>query len=259
MEDTPERPSYEPIASTLAQGEEPTARLSGVQRLWMVFTSPTEVFADIGVKPTWVLCLVVMIILGVVTQVVIMPHLDLDATIRASLGDRAAEMGDDKIEEIVAGRQKFAKFGPLAALVIGPIAWAIMAAVFLVLLKIVGSEIDFIKALSTALHAYWPPSLVASVLACVLVQRMGKIPQDELQNIVKSHPGAFLSPDAPAWLGSLASTFSVFNIWTVVLLVIGFKVVGRISTGRALVVALVPWTVWIAGKVGLTALFGAMG
>ncbi len=100
---------------------------------------------------------------------------------------------------------------------------------------------------------------MAGVLTCVLIQRMGKISQEEIPNIVKSHPGAFLSPDAPAWLGSLASTFSVFNIWTVVLLVIGFKVVGKLSTGRAVVVALVPWTIWIAGKVGLTALFGAIG
>ena len=259
MEDSPERPSYEPIASTVAQGEEPAARLSAVQRLWMVFTSPTEVFADIGIKPTWVLCLVVMIILGVVTQIVVVPHVDFEAGIRAQLGERAAEMGDDQIDELVAGQQKFAKFGPILALVIAPAAWAIMAAIFLVLLKIVGSEIDFIKTLSTALHAYWPPTLVESVLTCVLIQRMGKIPQGELPNIVKSHPGAFLSPDAPAWLGSLASTFSVFNIWTVVLLVIGFKVVGKLSTGRAVVVALVPWTVWIAGKVGLTALISAMG
>jgi hypothetical protein len=88
---------------------------------------------------------------------------------------------------------------------------------------------------------------------------VGKIPQDELVNVVKSHPGAFLSADAPAWLEAVASTFSVFNIWTVVLLVIGFKAVGKLSTGRAAVAALVPWGVWIAGKTGLAALLESLG
>ncbi len=98
MEDNTERPSYEPQTSTVETAGEPGPRLSAVQRLWMVFTSPTEVFADIGVKPTWVLCLALMIALGVVTQIVVMPHLDVEASIRAKLGDRAAEIGDEQIE-----------------------------------------------------------------------------------------------------------------------------------------------------------------
>ena len=97
---------------------------------------------------------------------------------------------------------------------------------------------DFLKTLSTALHAYWPPSLVLSILTAVLIQRAGMIPQEEMVNLVKSHPGAFLAPDTPAWLGAIASTFSVFNIWTVVLLVLGFKIVGKLSTGKAAFAAL---------------------
>jgi hypothetical protein len=97
--------------------------------------------------------------------------------------------------------------------------------------------------------------VVASVLTAVLIQRVDKIPQQEFTNIVKSHPGAFLSPDAPAWLSAAASTFSVFNIWIVALLIIGFKVVGKVSTGRAAVTALVPWVVWLVAKAGLASLF----
>ena len=246
-----DQPRYEPTLGA----PEPTAseaKLSPVQRLWMAFTSPTEVFADISVKPTWVLILVLMIALGVVLQIVLVPHIDLESTIRARLGDRTEEMSDEQIDQIVAGQQKFAKFGPIAAVVIGPIAWALMAGIFLVVLKIVGSEIDFVKTLSTALHAYWPPALVSSVLTMILIQRVGMIPQEEVVNVVKAHPGAFMSPDAPTWLQAVASTFSVFNIWTVVLLILGFKIVGRLSTGRAAAAALIPWGVWIVLKAGLS-------
>jgi hypothetical protein len=254
MDDTTNRPSYEPEPQETGGPQQPAARLTAVQRLWLAFTSPGEVFADIRIKPTWVLCLALMVLLGVGIQLVVMPHIDVEASIRAQMADRGAEVTDEQVEAIAEQQQKFAKFGPIIAIVVGPIAWAIMAAVFLVLLKIVGSEIDFVSTLSTALHAYWPPSLVATVLTGVLIQRAGQIPQTELQNVVKSHPGAFLSPDAPSWLEAVASTFSVFNIWTVVLLVIGFKVVGKLSTERAAVAALVPWAVWIAGKAGIATL-----
>jgi hypothetical protein len=220
----------------------------------MAFTSPTEVFEDIGIKPSWVLALILMIALGVVVQLVIVPHFDLEATIRTNLGSRADNLSDEQIDNIVEGQQRFAKFGPLIAIVVGPIAWAIMAAVFLVMLKIVGSEIDFVKTLSTALHAYWPPSLVLSVLTMILIQRAGQVPQQELGNVVKAHPAAFMSADAPAWLSAAASTFSVFNIWTVIMLVIGFKIVGKLSTSKAAVAALVPWGVWIVLKSGLAML-----
>ena len=254
MEENTDRPSYEPDP-TQPPPDQPQAKLSSMQRLWMIYTSPGAVFSDIGIKPTWVVCLVLMIVLGVAAQMVIMPHVDTEASLRARLGDRAAEMSDEQIERIVESSEKFAKFAPLIGIVAGPIFWAILAAIFFVLLKIVGSDVDFVKSLSTALHAYWPASVVQLVLTSVLIQRMGKMPQEDLANVVKSHLGAFLSPDAPAWLTAAASTINIFNVWTVVLLIIGFATVGKISRGRAAVVALVPWVVWLVGKAGAAALF----
>jgi hypothetical protein len=130
-----------------------------------------------------------------------------------------------------------------------------MAAVFFVMLKLVSSDADYSRTLSTTLHGYWPPTLVQLVLTAVLVQRIGKVPQQELTNVVKANLGAFMGPDSPAWLTAAAGTISIFNIWAVVLLVIGFATVGKISKGKAAAVALVPWIVWIVAKAGLAAVF----
>lgn len=250
MEDATDRPEYEP---ELAQPPTPTVKpkYSAVQRLWMMFTSPGEVFADIGVKPTWVVLMVVLVVLGVAAQTIITAHVDTEATIRARLEDRGRELSDAQIENAVEQAEKFSKFGPIIGLVIAPIAWVIMAAVFFVMLKLVGSESDYQRALSTTLHGYWPPTVVALVLTSILVQRIDKVPQNEIANVVKANLGAFLSPDTPAWLAGVASTLSIFNIWTVVLLIIGFAAVGKLSKGKAAAVALVPWIVWIVAKAGL--------
>lgn len=255
MDDSPERPSYEPqLSGTPAAA--PGARISAVQRLWMMFSSPGEVFADIAVKPTWVLLMVILVLLGVGSQIVIAPHIDTEATIRARMADRADELTEEQMERIVAQTEKFSKFGPIIGLVVAPIVWALMAAVFLVVLKIVGSGIDYERSLSATLHAYWPPTGVALVLLSVLVQRVGKVPQEELGNVVKANLGAFLSPDTPAWLAAAAGTLSIFNIWVLVLLIIGFAAVGKLSRGKAAVAALVPWGLWIVVKSAFAALMG---
>jgi large-conductance mechanosensitive channel len=250
MEDATDRPSYEP---ELAEPPTPSVQqtYSAVQRLWMMFTSPGEVFADIGVKPTWVIAMVVLVVLGVAAQAIIIQHVDTEATLRARFEDRGQELSEAQIENAVEQGEKIAKFGPIIGLVIAPIAWVIMAAIFFVMLKLTSSEADYPRALSTTLHGYWPPTIVYLVLTAILIQRVGRVPQEELANLVKASLGAFMSPDTPAWLSAAAGTISIFNIWTVVLLIIGFSAVGKISRGKAAVVTLVPWVVWIVAKAGL--------
>ena len=252
MDDNTERPSYEP---ELVEPPTPApgAKYSSMQRLWMMFTSPAEVFADIGIKPTWVLAMVILVIVGVGAQLVIMPHVDTEATIRESFEKRGTDLSDEQLDKAVEQAGKFAKFAPIIGLVIAPIMWAIMAAVFFLMLKIVGSDADYPRALSTTLYGYWPPTLVALVLTSVLIQRIGKVPQEELANVVKANLGAFMSPEAPAWLLAIGSTISIFNIWAVVLLIIGFSTVGKISKGKAAVVTLVPWITWIVVKAAIAA------
>ena len=252
MDDNTERPSYEPELVD-PPTPAPGAKYSSVQRLWMMFTSPAEVFADIGIKPTWVLAMVILVIVGVGAQLVIMPHVDTEATIRESFEKRGTDLSDEQLDKAVEQAGKFAKFAPIIGLVIAPIMWAIMAAVFFLMLKIVGSDADYPRALSTTLYGYWPPTLVALVLTSVLIQRIGKVPQEELANVVKANLGAFMSPEAPAWLLAIGSTISIFNIWAVVLLIIGFSTVGKISKGKAAVVTLVPWITWIVVKAAIAA------
>lgn len=254
MEDTTDRPSYEP---ELAEPPTPSLqpKYSQMQRLWMMFTSPGEVFADIGIKPTWVLAMVILVVLGVGAQAVIIPHVDTEATLRARFEQRGQELSDAQMENAIEQAEKFSKFGPVIGLVIAPIAWVIMAAVFFLMLKLVSSDADYRRGLSTTLHGYWPPTLVQLVLTAILVQRVGKVPQNELANVVKANLGAFMGPDAPAWLTAAAGTISVFNVWAVILLIIGFATVGKISRSKAAAVVLVPWIVWIVAKAGLAAVF----
>ena len=249
-----EPPSYEPQQSPLEPGtgaEAAEARIGGFARLFNVFTSPGEVFADIARKPTWVWCLVLTTLLAVGAQLAAIPHVDMEATIRARMAERSTELTDEQMDTILQRADKFAYVGPIASVVIVPLAMVILGAIYLLGAKMSGSDTDFLHTFSATLHAYWPSGLVKGILAVVLMQRIGKLPVDELKELVKSNLGAFLSPDAPKWLGALASTVDIFNLWAIALLVIGLSVVGGIPRKRAGVVVGVVWLLWIAGKVGV--------
>ena len=251
MEDATDRPSYEP---ELAEPPVPSTqqRYSAAQRLWMMFTSPGEVFADIKIKPTWVLIIVTLVVLGVAYQAIVIPHVDIEQTIRARFAEQDREVSEAQVETAVRVTEIIARLSPIVIPIVGLI---IAALFFFLMLKMVGSEADFTKTLSTSLHGYWPPTLVQLVLTAILVQRIDKVQPGQLERVVKANLGAFLSPDIPAWLMAAASTLSVFNIWAVVLLIIGFTTVGKLSRGKATAVVLVPWAAWVVFKAALAAVF----
>ncbi len=154
--------------------------------------------------------------------------------------------------------QKFAYIGPAASIVIIPLGMAILAGIFLVTIRLVGGETNFPTTFSAMLHAYWPASLVSTVIAIPLLMRLGKVPQTALQTVVKSNVGAFMAPDAPKWLHALGGSLDVFNVWIIVLLILGFSTTGRLSRGKATLAVLLPWLIYILVKVGGAALLGGM-
>ena len=102
----------------------------------------------------------------------------------------------------------------------------------------------------------WVPFLLAYLLAILVI--MVKPPDMvDLENLLASNPGAFLSNDAPKWLASLLGSLDLFSIWALLLLALGFSTSNprKIPFSRALTVWVVIWILYIAIKVGLTAAF----
>jgi hypothetical protein len=254
-----DRPSYEPDLLT-DEPVVPTAqpKLSAWSRLVKAVYEPSAVFEDIAIKPSWALVLVMFILLSVFTQVIAIQHLDMEATIMSRLEKRNVEFSEEQMNRAMQQGQKFAYIGPAVSIVIIPLGMAVLAGIFLVAIRLVGGETDFPRTFSAMLHAYWPASLVSTVIAIPLLMRLGKLPQSALQNIVKSNLGAFMAPDAPRWLRALGGSIDVFNIWIIVLMILAASTIGRISRGKAAVAVLLPWLIFLLLKVGGAALLGGM-
>jgi len=259
-----DKPRWEPDAPSddselftgrvLGGEEEP--RIGPATRLWKVFVSPGEVFRDIVRKPTWLLALLLTTVIAGGVQLATIPHLDMEATIRAGMANHNSDMDDEQIAKIAEKASKFAWIGAVTTVVIVPVVMLALAGIYLLGLRLAGSETDFAHTFSAVLHAYLPASLAKGALLVALLQRMGKIPAEAMQGIVKSNPGAFLSAEAPHWQLALGSFFDLFNVWTFVLLVLGLSIVGGISRKRAAVTTAVLWFLYLGVKVGLAFLKG---
>ena len=253
-----DRPSYEPELLEDEAPAAPSPKLSAPARLLAMFTSHGRVFEDIRIRPTWVLVLIAMMVVSVGSQLVVTRHLDFETSIVENMERMGQDLTDEQLDRMVEQAEKLSMIGPLASVVIVPLAMALIAGIFLVTLRAMGGETDFRTTFSAMLHAFWPPGLVSSALTAVIVMRMGTVTQQAMQHAVKSNLGAFLPETAPKWQQALAGSLDLFSIWILVLLVIGFATTARIGKGRAAVAVLVPWAAYVLLKVGAMMLIPGM-
>jgi len=254
-----ETPDWEPEPArelTGAPDPEQAPRMGTLSRMFRVFTEPVEVFRDIARRPSWVAILLLMTLLTAGVQLVVVPHLDMEATIRQQMEERGQEMSQEQLDRIAENAGKFAWIGAGASIAFVPIIMALLAVIYMLGIKLAGSDAGFASTFSAVLHAYWPASVVKSIFVVLLAGRAGKMTAQEMQVLVRSNLGAFLPPEAPHWQQALGSFLDVFNLWTFVLLVLGLSLVGGISRKKAGTVAGLLWLLYVAGKVGLAALKG---
>jgi hypothetical protein len=61
--------------------------------------------------------------------------------------------------------------------------------------------------------------------------------------------------DAPAWVTASLASVEFFSLWSLVLTIIGFQIVSRLSTKAAALTVVVVWLIAVGIRVGWAALF----
>ena len=219
-----------------------------------IFYNPSEVFRRReGTNPFLPLLFLTIAtaVLYFATRAALAPVMD------AEFARSAAQMmpSDRELtpEQMQQGRGMMESFAGIAIIVSTFVAPLLLGVVLWLVGKGAGSVATLGSAVMVAVFAYFPRLLewiVSAVMALVT-------PEDQIRSrySVTLGVGRFLDP---ATTNPLAFNFlariDLFTIWVTVLLAIGIKVVGRIGTVPAAIVAAL---VWLIGA--LPALMGAMG
>lgn len=237
----------------------PAATDNSFSRIFGVLFSPKPTFESIVRRPTWILpvilgCIFFIIAVAIFTQRGGWPSFFEKQNANSS---RMQSMSAEDRERNQEAQIKIApKFGYVEGVIIPPIAALLVASVLMLVFNLSGAaKVEFKASLAIVAYA-WVPWLVHGVLS-ILILFLKDPSTVDLQNIVASNPGAFLSDDAAKWLVSLLGSIDIFAIWTMILLAIGYSATNpkKLSIGKAFVLVMIPWLLFIAIKVGITAAF----
>src|SRR5208282_1209318 len=215
------------MASAIVEAPEAPERVNGFGRIFGALFSPKATFESIARRPTWLLPIIVLSILFLAVVGTFSHRGGWPSFFEKQLAgnSRFQQMPADQQQRVLEAQLKY---GPPVAYVEGFIVPAllivIVAAVLLgVFNGLLGVKFDFKTSLGITAHA-WVPQMISGLLGILII--LVKDPSTiDLQNIVASNAGAFLSSDSPRWMVSLLSSFDLFAFWTMFLLALAYSLI----------------------------------
>jgi hypothetical protein len=240
--------------ATPAPGAEP--KPNSFQRIIGVLFSPDATFASIARRPDWVVPLLFILILSLANGIVLSSRIDFGAPAREAMAQNKNMTQEqmDRAEKMSVGMGKVAKF---IAPVIAIIVLLIVAGALLLTIRLMGGEGDFKQAFSVTCYA-WIPNVLQAIILTIIVLAKGAtgINPQTFPTMVRSNPAFLVDMKTQPMAFALLSSLDLFTIWVLVLLIIGFAYVGRVSKAKAAVAVLSLWAVTILFKLVPAALTG---
>jgi len=233
--------------------------MSEFGRLSGVFLDPKPAFADIATHPRWWVPVVLLVVVVLGYMLAFSRHVGWQHFLRQAMdaSPRTQNLSAAEREQAIQIQARFAPiFGTAGAAIVAPVTVLAEAAVLLLIFNgILGAMLRFEQAFALTCYA----SLVGVLKTAVGILVMFlKNPEDfDLRNPVASHLGALLDPQTTSkWLVSIGTSLDLFTIWTVLLLATGFSIAARkVTWGKSLLAAMVPWIGWTAIMSARAAIF----
>jgi hypothetical protein len=229
---------------------------SSFQRLAGVLFSPGETFQDIARKPDVILPLLLIVVISFVGIALSMPHMDWDAMIAQQqeiMKERNPNMSAQELARVERMTRGMAKVGIWFAPFIIVAMTVIIAGILLLAFRLFGGEGNFMQAWSATLYA-WVPRILQQIVGTIVVMMKGMVNPQEAQTLVKSSPAFLVDMKEHPALFSLLASFDLFTIWFLVLLVIGFAALSKVSRAKAAAIIVSLWLLVVLIKSGAAGL-----
>jgi hypothetical protein len=235
------------------------APIGEIGRMTGVLFSPKATFDDIVARPSWVVPLVFLCVMAIAVIAVFGQRVGWRGFMERQFdkNPRTANMPADQREQALNNAVKFAPPITYATVVIATfLVPVIVAAVMLGAFNLLaGTRLNFKVALAIVSFS-WIPLAIHGLLSLILL--FLKSPDTiDLEHLVGSNPGAYISSDSPRWMMALLTSFDVFSFWVMILMAIGFSAANpkKISFGKGLTIVVAVWALWVLIHVGWVGAF----
>ncbi|HSK79614.1 MAG TPA: YIP1 family protein [Thermoanaerobaculia bacterium] len=235
---------------------------SSFGRLIGVLVSPGKTFRSIAERPTWLVPFLVLMALSLGVGGLLMSRVDPGEMVRYQLEKFGDRIPPEQVEKAVEDAESTTPARRLLQTAIGlPVAallYAALAGVFLVIFKVLGSQMTFKQSLSTYLYGLVPIGVVSTLINLPLMLVRESITPEEAMGggVLVASPAILASEETSAVIRSLLGSLNFFTLWTLVLLAIGYRIVARVSIAVSAGTVFTLWLLYVAGKAGFAALFG---
>ena len=214
---------------------------SAIGRIVGVILSPTETFASIARRPTWLAPLILWTLVSVAVTYVLIPRMDYEKMARTQLEKSGQTVSDEQVQTATERIKKFSGVFSWGFGVVGPILICLLVTVVIWgAFKAFGWDTTFQQGLAVVAHANVPNMLKAGLLA-FLVSRQDTVDPQALGDLLRSNLGFLVARDSSKVLHSLLGAIDVFSLWSLFLSVVGFAAAAKIKRSSAAGVIVVLW------------------
>jgi hypothetical protein len=234
---------------------------SGFGRLIGVLVSPGKTFRSIAERPTWVAALVALLIGATAVGVLANQRIDKN-DMRQMVRERIEKAQGGKatpedVERAVSMSEKVSAVTRWMIPLFAAVVYLLVAALFYGAFHFFGaSEIPYKTSFAVTLHAFIPGLIAALLTLPVILSRQSiRLKDAQSGNILASNLEAFAPESLGTAARSLLSSLDFFAIWSVLLLIVGYRIAAKVSTATAATTVVVLWALYVAVKVGLATLF----
>jgi hypothetical protein len=229
---------------------------SAFGRLLGVLVSPGQTFLSIAARPTVWAALLVVVLVSLGVGLLAAPRTDYEDIIRKQVAKSGRDVPQEQLDKQIEVMQKIRTPLTIAQVVLVPLFLCLLTLFPWVVFKLLGSEVDFVPSLSVTAHA-WMPRVVMALLSIPVILSRPSLGYEMRNGLLKSNLGAFVStPEMSAPLTAALSSLDVFSLWTLILFILGFKEVAKVSMAKAAGTMIVLWLVFVGITVGFAAVFG---
>lgn len=234
---------------------------SSFGRLLGALVSPGKTFRSIAERPTWGLALVALLLVGTITGVLANKRIDPNDMRQEVARQMEKQLKEKPTPDQVEGRMDIAKKVSSVVVWVAPFIsvgfYLLLALLFWAAFRFVAaSSLTYKTSFSVLLHAFMPWLIAGLLTLPVILSREHIGVQEAQQGLLASNLSAFAPEGAGGALKSLLGSLDFFSLWTVVLLILGYRTAAKASTASSATIILVVWLLYVGIKVGLGAAFG---
>ena len=227
------------------------------ERILGVLIAPSETFSSIARTPDWVVPLVLMLVVSLGSGIVIAQRVDFASAVREQM-EQNKNVSPDQIDRSVRMVAAFSKVAAYCAPIFSIVFLLIIAAALMVAFRLFGGENNFKQSFSVAVYA-WIPGLVKSVISLAIMLARDTVPAQDLAILVRSNLGFLVDMKTNPMAFAVLTSLDAFTIWILILYIIGFSYVSRLSKAKSAAIIVTLWAVTVLFKVVPAALKSLRG